>query len=78
MSSIHNITLSNEKLSCLTPERNMHRSTTDLKRKPSKTFLNKYFGKFLNVRTTGDGLFHWRKRYYEYFVQKWPFKVKTS
>ncbi len=36
----------------------MHRSTTDLKRKLSKTFLNKYFGKFLNVRTTGDGLFH--------------------
>ncbi len=64
-SYIHNIAFSSEKkLSHLNWERNMHRSSTVYKRKQSKTVLNKYVSRFCLERTTGDGLFHWRKWYY--------------
>ncbi len=43
----------------------MHRSSTVYKQKQSKTVLHKYVGWFWCERTSGDGLFHWRKRYYE-------------
>ncbi len=41
----------------------MHRSNTVYEQKESKTVLNKYVGKFWWGKT-GDGLFHWKKRYY--------------
>jgi len=41
----------------------MHRLSTVYKHKKSKTVLNKYVGWFWYERT-GDGLFHWRVRYY--------------
>ncbi len=32
----------------------------------AKTVLHKYVGGFWNEMTTGDGLFYWRKCYYEW------------
>ncbi len=48
--------------------------------KHSKTILNKCFGGFWFEKTTGDGLFHWRKLYYGLWTNpglKQHFKVKT-
>ncbi len=52
-SFIHNIAFSSKKMSRLNQEENMHRP------KEPKTVLNKYIGR------KQDGLFHWRKHYYE-------------
>ncbi len=41
----------------------MHRSNTIYMQKQSKTGLNKYVSGFCCERTTGNGLFHWRKHY---------------
>ncbi len=51
-------------LSGLNQERNMHRSNTVYEQKQSKTALNICVCGFWWERTTGDGLFHWSKRYY--------------
>ncbi len=42
----------------------MYRSSTAYKQKQSKTVLNLYVCEFRCERTTGGGLFHWKKRYY--------------
>ncbi len=49
---------------CLNQERNMYRSSTAYKQKQSKTVLNLYVCEFRCERTTGGGLFHWKKHYY--------------
>ncbi len=52
-----------KKLSHLSQERHIHRSSTACK---PKTALNKYVGGFRcvrSLRTNGDTHFHWRKRY---------------
>ncbi len=47
---------------------NMHRPSTVYMCKQFKTVLNKYVVGFWCERTTGDGPFHWRKRYYQILV----------
>ncbi len=56
-SSIHYIDFSSES----GEKYSMHRSSIVYKQKQSKTDLNKYADWFWCERTTGDGLFHWRR-----------------
>ncbi len=56
----------------LNQQRNMHRSSTVYKQKQSK--IVQYVGGFWTQRTTGYGLFHWRKCYY----RLWTILARSS
>ncbi len=72
-SFIHKTTFSSEKVIS---------SESGEKSAPFKTVLNKYVCGFQGERTTGDGLFHWRKHYYGLWTgilaKNDGIKVKTS
>ncbi len=68
MSTIHNIAFSTEKVVWI--RREIYTDQTSFK-KQSKTVSNKYVGGCWCERTTGDGLFHWRKRYYGLWTGIW-------